>query len=164
LFRFNNQNRHTVVTQDTFQDFLKKNANVHTVDYLSRNAPIQLFSKIGKPSLGEAWDTTEWKLTFPTKQKQCHALEEVLQNILENYAVVGVLERVDDVMEVLRCRFPWFQANATHHKNPTGNTWKDVPLNNTKGDLMNLITPMEDVLFDVANRILTADLKNCRGL
>jgi len=113
---------------------------------LSQNTPTNLFTRTFGKSVGQSLNTNEWRSIFCTKKQQCHALDLVLQNMLDNYAIVGVLERMDEVMEVLRCRFSWFQTQTTHHKSRTEKCLKQVPLNRID-DLINGITSMKDVIF-----------------
>jgi len=146
--------------QNKFNEFLSKQSNQHSMVYLSQNAPENILNHVGKTRKQDI-DTSDWKTMFPSKNLQCKTQEVVFQNMVDNYAVVGVLERMEEVLEVLRCRFPWFQEHTMHHKNPTTGFFKDTPLTRNK-NLLKMITPSENVLYEVANRILTADIQNCR--
>jgi len=146
--------------QEKFDEFISGFYKKHEMVYLSQNAPMELLQKFGKRNF-DGIKSQDWQTTLPSKELQCGALDTVLQNMLDNYAVIGILERIDDVLEVLRCRFPWFKEQHVHHKNPTEGFFKEAPLKRRE-DLLEHITPIEKVLFEMADRILTADLENCR--
>jgi len=147
--------------QDKFDEFLVKNRKLHSMTYLSQAAPADFLRDLGISNIGNI-RTSDWKDIFPSKKLQCGAQKEIFQNVVDNYAVVGVLERMDDVMEVLRCRFPWFKGEIMPPPDPPVGFFKETPLIRHK-NLTQLLTPAEDVLYEVANKILTADLHNCRG-
>ena len=78
------------------------------------------------------------------------------------YAVVGVLERQSDTMEVLRCRVPWVEAAAFPQVNANAQTWHyPVQLHADAAAMLNA-TFLEGQLYARANELLTEDLECCR--
>ena len=89
-------------------------------------------------------------------------VEATVDFIRARYAVVGVLERPLDTMEVLRCRVPWVEATAFPHSDVNAQTWKyPVQLRADAAAMLNA-TFLEDQLYARANEILTEDLECCR--
>ena len=89
-------------------------------------------------------------------------VDETVDFVRARYAVVGVLERPDETMEVLRCRVPWIGATALPHTAANAQTWSyPVKLRNEAGLMLNA-TFLEGQLYARANEILTENLECCR--
>ena len=89
-------------------------------------------------------------------------VEETFDFIRDRYAVVGVLERPEDTMEVLRCRVPWVERTKLPHSDFNAQTWRYPVQLHTDTAAMRNATYLEDQLYARANEILTEDLECCR--
>eukprot|EP01062_Namystynia_karyoxenos_P077409 TRINITY_DN7790_c0_g2_i1.p1 TRINITY_DN7790_c0_g2~~TRINITY_DN7790_c0_g2_i1.p1 ORF type:complete len:522 (+),score=78.15 TRINITY_DN7790_c0_g2_i1:77-1642(+) len=87
--------------------------------------------------------------------------QKVALLLASRYTIVGVLERMEDTLEVARCRVPWMR-NVTQV--PKRNARPDAAAGLTPGErkLLSRKTTHAMALYRIANRILDEDLKCCR--
>lgn len=88
-------------------------------------------------------------------------LVSTMMHIASEYAVVGVLERLEETLEVLKCRAPWVNATGIPHKNPTPRY--PVQLKDNE-QLMRQISAKDIQLYVLANLVLSLDVACCRKL
>ena len=82
-----------------------------------------------------------------------------MMNLVHEYAVVGVLERREETLEVLKCRIPWLSPIEFPHSNPTAPYPVLLEDNET---LMHQISEQDQTVYEVANMILSVDIACCR--
>ncbi len=96
---------------------------------------------------------------FPLKQPV--DAEHILKYVAQRYAVVGVLERLDETLGVLRCRLPWLRGGIFPRANPT-RPYPEL----LRDDVARLrrVGKLAFDLYDLAGGILTADSSCCQRL
>jgi len=86
-------------------------------------------------------------------------VNEIMRYVAKRYAVMGVLERTSETLEVMRCRFPWLAATKLQHANPT-TPYPEHLLNNDA--LMRSIIRHDYRLYEFSGMVLSADIACCR--
>ena len=89
-------------------------------------------------------------------------VEDVMLNVVRGYAVVGMLNRLAETLEVMKCRLPWVGSHLPQDF-PHAN---QAPYPMRLKDDMKLMQDMvadEIQLFVLANLILSADVACCRA-
>jgi hypothetical protein len=81
--------------------------------------------------------------------------------IADRYNVVGVLDRMQETLEVMRCRVPWFNARQMKVDPRTAQNWQ-YPVKLEHAPILKEVTKNELELYKLANAILTADVQCCR--
>lgn len=143
--------------QEKFDEFQRSTAEKITMSYLYMHALAHIFDFFQEKRNGEGNKFRKF-----SSKEQCRAFSDVMNNIVENFAVVGVIERMNETLAVLHCRFPWMKDLIMPHKNPTTDLLKKIPLK--RNDLlMQRITETEDSMYEIANKLLTIDVQNCRA-
>lgn len=91
-------------------------------------------------------------------------LNEAMRLIEQRFAIVGVLERPEETLEVVRCRLPWAAASAAAlpHVAATAQTWAYPVTLKLESAAMRRATALEDRLYALANELLSADVECCR--
>ena len=91
------------------------------------------------------------------------SMNNIIDNMKHNYAVVGVLEKSPKFMEVLRCRVPWVEAHQLPHEDTNSQNWEyPIKLKHNKTSMAHT-TRYEQILYNLANELLEADLACCRA-
>lgn len=91
---------------------------------------------------------------------QMDVLEKVAMNIANRFSAVGVLDRLDESLEVLRCRHPWIDATTLPHSNPSKMKFPHKLVRNDT--LIREVAMADDYLYTFANRLLSIDVECCR--
>eukprot|EP01062_Namystynia_karyoxenos_P017558 TRINITY_DN16471_c0_g1_i1.p1 TRINITY_DN16471_c0_g1~~TRINITY_DN16471_c0_g1_i1.p1 ORF type:complete len:386 (+),score=102.75 TRINITY_DN16471_c0_g1_i1:76-1158(+) len=88
--------------------------------------------------------------------------QKTLELLAARYAVVGVLERLPETLEVARCRVPWLKnfSDVPHHNRRPSHSKKE-DAHDTR--LMKEKTFMVSAVYKAVNRMLDADLQCCRA-
>ena len=124
---------------------------------LAQHAPPAVFSRNGSTQ----WTSPGCYRCNPSGNEEHASKEAVFQNLVQRFSVVGILERRNETLEVMRCRVPWVHAQAFPHENPT----KPFPVHlQNDAELMHQITADDAELVSLANRVLSADVACCRKL
>eukprot|EP01062_Namystynia_karyoxenos_P033657 TRINITY_DN24743_c0_g1_i1.p1 TRINITY_DN24743_c0_g1~~TRINITY_DN24743_c0_g1_i1.p1 ORF type:complete len:480 (+),score=135.57 TRINITY_DN24743_c0_g1_i1:78-1442(+) len=86
-------------------------------------------------------------------------LARAAELLATRYAVVGILERLPETLEVLRCRLPWLKqldSIPLHNKRPSNTS------DSASAELWKAKTYQENRFYGWAQRMLDADLRCCR--
>ena len=103
-----------------------------------------------------------WKGTTRERPISTHQLHRVMEWVAQRYAVVGVLERIAETMEVLQCRLG-ARFNMSFPLTHTDN-FNRYPIKLVhNASVLQRYTSMEQPLYKLANKILTADVACCRS-
>ena len=82
--------------------------------------------------------------------------------IASRFAVTGVLERISDTLEVMRCRVPWFRTKVLPKVEETAQHWQYPVRLERRDALIQAHAATELRLYALANQLLDADLECCR--
>eukprot|EP00756_Hemistasia_phaeocysticola_P048201 Hpha_TRINITY_DN22632_c0_g1::TRINITY_DN22632_c0_g1_i1::g.192768::m.192768 len=104
------------------------------------------------------WRPQEWRCLCTDLWRVY--LDHTAELLTQRYAVVGVLDRLEDSLEVLRCRVPWLQGlKSLPHKNMrTDRKPKEV----RNEEALRRKTYLQRGVYNFASRLLDADLACCR--
>ena len=127
-------------------------------------APPELLKRKGlKPSLMEPKVANRSAGPAAEQMKLTAAdLVTVMSYIVRRYAVVGVLERPAETLEVIRCRIPWL---SKAHEYPHERSTAAYPVSLSNELIRTSLNELEAntaQLYGLANLILSVDIECCR--
>ena len=101
--------------QTNFDKFVHANYESHNEQALFMHAPPDVYASFALANPFVPFAQLE-------PERQADYLDKVAKNIADRFTAVGVLDRLDESLEVLHCRHPWIAAmNASSfpHSNPS---------------------------------------------
>lgn len=126
------------------------------------HAPPELWRESGCPTAATQGFIDEHVATCPLTMHP-KQLRQVFEAILKTFAVVGILERMPETLEVLRCRVPWFK-NTSMPKVSLHSQVEPYPITlRHNASLMGPAALTEAKLYEFGNALLKADLECCRA-
>ena len=93
---------------------------------------------------------------------QLEYLVNLTMNIASRFSVIGVLDRMEETLEVAHCRHPWIAADAQiPHSNPSK---MDFPHKLERNEsLIQKMAIVDTHLYKFANQLLSIDVDCCRS-
>lgn len=147
--------------QTNFNKSIHKTGSINTA--LRMLAPLDVYKLLieDKPHvIFDRLDNNNLAFDKLEPEIQMDVLEKVAMNIADRFSTVGVLDRVDKSLEVLRCRHPWIDATTLPRSNPSQMNFSHKLVQNDT--LIREVAMADDYLYTFANRLLSIDVECCR--
>ena len=141
----------------------KRNGDLQ-VEFENKIKDLQALKGTAKSSAAVRFHTPPLSYTKSKSRLRAshHDLSETKNFIVDWYSVVGVLDRMEETLEVMRCRVPWFNADEIPASPNTAQTW-EYPVKLVHPPSLKELVGDELELYALANEVLTADVQCCRG-
>jgi len=168
--RMKNHNNHKVVSSfRSMDDWLISKTDDGGPGGLSLLVPWGPSSKLLNKLRGFcSWTrrlSQEWRCLCSDLWRE--VLDRSAEVLAQRYTAVGLLERMEDSLEVMRCRVPWLHTlkEIPRHNARPGKAASKKPRrhhNPRRGSLLQKKTFLQNGLYEFASKLLDADLKCCR--